>query len=75
MLTCLSSQNSIIHGTNQDGFIQRAINASNAYASIIEAVRSAERAANEAHRAASEALTVSDLFLRSDRLKLGLEQV
>ncbi|XP_044311344.1 laminin subunit alpha-5 isoform X3 [Varanus komodoensis] len=47
---------SIIHGTNQDGFIQRAVNASNAYSSIIEAVRNAERAANEANRAADEAV-------------------
>uniref|UniRef100_A0A8D2J8L5 Laminin subunit alpha-5 n=1 Tax=Varanus komodoensis TaxID=61221 RepID=A0A8D2J8L5_VARKO len=49
---------SIIHGTNQDGFIQRAVNASNAYSSIIEAVRNAERAANEANRAADEAVMV-----------------
>ncbi|XP_053250423.1 laminin subunit alpha-5 isoform X2 [Podarcis raffonei] len=47
---------SIIHGTNQDGFIQRAVNASKAYASIIEAVGNAERAANEAYNAAGEAL-------------------
>lgn len=56
--TYLSSENSIIHGTNQDGFIQRAVNASNAYASIIEAVGNAERAANEAYNAAGEALMV-----------------
>ncbi|KAM6455807.1 laminin subunit alpha-5 isoform 2-T2 [Liasis olivaceus] len=47
---------SIIHGTNQDGFIQRAINASNAYASIIEAVKNAEEAANKASHASDEAL-------------------
>ncbi|XP_010217993.1 PREDICTED: laminin subunit alpha-5 [Tinamus guttatus] len=47
---------SIIQGTNQDGFIQRAIDASNAYASIIEAVKKAERAAHDANEAASEAL-------------------
>ncbi|XP_030319124.1 laminin subunit alpha-5 isoform X1 [Calypte anna] len=47
---------SIIQGTNQDGFIQRAIDASNAYASIIEAVRKAERAAHDADEAASQAL-------------------
>ncbi|KAG8131640.1 hypothetical protein E2320_009551 [Naja naja] len=47
---------SIIHGTNQDGFIQRAINASNAYASIIEAVRNAEEAASKATHASDEAL-------------------
>ncbi|KAL7985640.1 hypothetical protein Chor_004210 [Crotalus horridus] len=47
---------SIIHGTNQDGFIQRAINASNAYASIIEAVKNAEEAASKALHASDEAL-------------------
>ncbi|XP_054701379.1 laminin subunit alpha-5 [Grus americana] len=47
---------SIIQGTNQDGFIQRAIDASNAYASIIEAVKKAERAAHDADEAASKAL-------------------
>ncbi|XP_026553187.1 laminin subunit alpha-5 isoform X1 [Pseudonaja textilis] len=47
---------SIIHGTNQDSFIQRAINASNAYASIIEAVRNAEEAASKAISASDEAL-------------------
>lgn len=51
-------QHSIIQGTNQDGFIQRAIDASNAYASIIEAVKKAERAAHDANEAASEALMV-----------------
>lgn len=47
---------SIIRDTNQNGFIQRAINASNAYASIIEAVRNAEKAAKEAGAAADRAL-------------------
>nr|XP_047930545.1 laminin subunit alpha-5 isoform X4 [Anser cygnoides] len=47
---------SIIQGTNQDGFIQRAIDASNAYASIIEAVKKAERAAHDADEAAGKAL-------------------
>lgn len=51
-------QHSIIQDTNQDGFIQRAVNASNAYASIIEAVRKAEQAAQDADKAASEALMV-----------------
>lgn len=49
---------SSIQGANQDGFIQRAINASNAYASIIKAVKNAERAAKDADEAAGEALTV-----------------
>ncbi|OXB67886.1 hypothetical protein ASZ78_005568 [Callipepla squamata] len=47
---------SIIQGTNQDGFIQRAIDASNVYASIIEAVKKAERAAHDADEAAAQAL-------------------
>uniref|UniRef100_A0A8C8RBX0 Laminin subunit alpha-5 n=1 Tax=Pelusios castaneus TaxID=367368 RepID=A0A8C8RBX0_9SAUR len=47
---------SIIQGANQDGFIQRAINASNAYDSIIKAVKDAERAAKDADEAAGEAL-------------------
>ncbi|XP_069506839.1 laminin subunit alpha-5 isoform X2 [Ambystoma mexicanum] len=47
---------SVIRDTNQDGFIQRAINASNAYASIIDAVKKAERASNDARRAANDAL-------------------
>uniref|UniRef100_A0A8C3IUZ4 Laminin subunit alpha-5 n=1 Tax=Chrysemys picta bellii TaxID=8478 RepID=A0A8C3IUZ4_CHRPI len=50
---------SSIQGANQDGFIQRAINASNAYASIIEAVKNAERAAKDADEAAGEALTMN----------------
>uniref|UniRef100_A0A8C3LL69 Laminin subunit alpha-5 n=1 Tax=Chrysolophus pictus TaxID=9089 RepID=A0A8C3LL69_CHRPC len=49
---------SIIQGTNQDGFIQRAIDASNVYASIIEAVGKAERAAHDADEAAGKALMV-----------------
>ncbi|XP_054836339.1 laminin subunit alpha-5 [Eublepharis macularius] len=63
---------SIIHGTNQNGFIQRAINASNAYASIIEAVKDAENAANKASRAASDALTnviLEDLGTKSKEMK------
>ncbi|XP_038605812.1 laminin subunit alpha-5 [Tachyglossus aculeatus] len=39
---------SIIRDTNQDRFIQRAIEASNAYASIIQAVKEAESAARQA---------------------------
>ncbi|XP_029467612.1 laminin subunit alpha-5 isoform X2 [Rhinatrema bivittatum] len=48
---------SIIRDTNQDGLIQRAINASNAYASIIDAVKNAEKAANGADQGAKAALT------------------
>ncbi|XP_078092838.1 laminin subunit alpha-5 isoform X1 [Mustelus asterias] len=45
-----------IKDTNQGGFIQRAINASNAYAGIIEAVERAQVAAKEANDAAMKAL-------------------
>ncbi|MGH0150303.1 UNVERIFIED_CONTAM: hypothetical protein FKN15_045804 [Acipenser sinensis] len=54
---------SVIQDTNQDGFIQRAINASNAYSSIIEAVRNAENAAKKADEAATNALEVCLLSL------------
>nr|XP_014344203.1 PREDICTED: laminin subunit alpha-5 [Latimeria chalumnae] len=63
---------SIIEDTNQDGFIQRAINASNAYSGIIEAVKSAEKAANEAAAAADDALKnvrSEDLAGKAERLK------
>ncbi|CAM4653046.1 unnamed protein product [Caretta caretta] len=63
---------SSIQGANQDGFIQRAINASNAYASIIKAVKNAERAAKDADEAAGEALTSvvsGDLGTLSKELK------
>ncbi|KAL1020660.1 hypothetical protein UPYG_G00002990 [Umbra pygmaea] len=46
----------IISNTNEDGFIQRAVNASRAYNNIIDAVREAEIAANKAHKAAMDAL-------------------
>uniref|UniRef100_A0AAZ3R377 Laminin subunit alpha-5 n=1 Tax=Oncorhynchus tshawytscha TaxID=74940 RepID=A0AAZ3R377_ONCTS len=39
---------SVISNTNKDGFIQRAVNASRAYSDIIDAVRDAETAANQA---------------------------
>ncbi|GCB66795.1 hypothetical protein scyTo_0005035, partial [Scyliorhinus torazame] len=45
-----------IEDTNQGGFIQRAVNASNAYAGIIEAVERAKIAAKEANDAAMKAL-------------------
>lgn len=48
----------VIEDTNQDGFIQRALNASNAYAGIIEAVERAKIAAKEASNAAKKALEV-----------------
>ncbi|XP_075032849.1 laminin subunit alpha-5 isoform X1 [Mixophyes fleayi] len=47
---------SAIGDSNQDVFIQKAINASNAYSSIIDGIKQAEKAAKEANRAAGEAL-------------------
>ncbi|XP_069892911.1 laminin subunit alpha-5-like [Dipodomys merriami] len=44
---------SIIRGINQDRFIQRAVEASNAYSSILQAVLAAERAAGQAQRQAA----------------------
>ncbi|XP_078274826.1 laminin subunit alpha-5 [Rhinoraja longicauda] len=61
-----------IEDTNQDGFIQRAVNASNAYAGIIEAVERAKIAAKEASNAAKKALeqvTDEDLSGQAARLK------
>lgn len=47
------SPTSIILGVNQDRFIQRAVEASNAYSSILEAVQAAEVAAGQAQQQAS----------------------
>uniref|UniRef100_A0A8C6EG09 Laminin subunit alpha-5 n=1 Tax=Moschus moschiferus TaxID=68415 RepID=A0A8C6EG09_MOSMO len=44
---------SIIQGVNQDRFIQRAIEAANAYSSILQAVQAAEGAADQAQQQAS----------------------
>lgn len=41
--------NSVISNTNQDSFIQRALNASHAYTNIIESIRQAETLAGEAN--------------------------
>lgn len=49
---------SLISGSNQDGFIQRALNASRAYTNIINSVLEAEAAAKKANEAATEALEV-----------------
>uniref|UniRef100_A0A8K9UV88 Laminin subunit alpha-5 n=1 Tax=Oncorhynchus mykiss TaxID=8022 RepID=A0A8K9UV88_ONCMY len=46
---------SVISNTNKDGFIQRAVSASRAYSDIVDAVRAAEAAANQA---AMDALAV-----------------
>ncbi|XP_053308878.1 laminin subunit alpha-5 isoform X2 [Spea bombifrons] len=47
---------SAIGDSNQDTYIQKAINASNAYSSIIDSVKQAEKAAKDANRAAGEAV-------------------
>ncbi|XP_037396843.1 laminin subunit alpha-5 isoform X2 [Pygocentrus nattereri] len=47
---------SVITDTNQDGFIQRALNASRAYTDIINSVKDADTAAKEANKSATEAL-------------------
>lgn len=68
-------QHSIIQGTNQDGFIQRAIDASNVYASIIEAVGKAERAAHDADEAAGEALMVCAVQMRESKIPSAAVQL
>ncbi|OCT62438.1 laminin subunit alpha-5 isoform X2 [Xenopus laevis] len=47
---------SAIGDANQDGYIQKAINASDAYSTIIDAVKQAEKAAKEANRVAVDAV-------------------
>ncbi|CAL8370062.1 unnamed protein product [Lota lota] len=58
----------LIAGTNEDGFIGRALNASRAYNSIIKSVAEAEDAANKAHKAAMEALE-QDLARMADSMR------
>lgn len=53
------SPHSIIQGINQDRFIQRAVEASNAYSSILQAVEAAEDAAGQALQQASRTWEVS----------------
>ncbi|KAJ8370727.1 hypothetical protein SKAU_G00107550 [Synaphobranchus kaupii] len=63
---------SVIEGTNQDSFIQRALNASRAYTDIIDAVRDAEAAALDSNKAAMDALEKvqgKDLGQLADTLK------
>lgn len=55
-LPCLP--HSIIHGVNQDRFIQRAIEAASAYSSILRAVQAAEGAAGQALQQASHTWAV-----------------
>uniref|UniRef100_A0A672R3F9 Laminin subunit alpha-5 n=1 Tax=Sinocyclocheilus grahami TaxID=75366 RepID=A0A672R3F9_SINGR len=52
---------SLISGSNRDGFIQRALNASGAYTDIINSVLEAETAAKKASEAATEALEVQSM--------------
>ncbi|XP_016088609.1 laminin subunit alpha-5-like [Sinocyclocheilus grahami] len=63
---------SLISGSNRDGFIQRALNASGAYTDIINSVLEAETAAKKASEAATEALENikdKDLPLQAATLK------
>lgn len=53
------SPHSIIRGVNQDRFIQRAIEAADAYSSILRAVQAAEGAAGQALQQAGHTWTVS----------------
>uniref|UniRef100_A0A671KLI3 Laminin subunit alpha-5-like n=1 Tax=Sinocyclocheilus anshuiensis TaxID=1608454 RepID=A0A671KLI3_9TELE len=52
---------SLISGSNRDGFIQRALNASGAYTDIINSVLEAETAAKKANETATEALEVQSM--------------
>lgn len=56
--TRLTPPPSIIRGVNQDRFIQRAIEAANAYGSILRAVQAAEGAAGQALQQAGQTWTV-----------------
>ncbi|XP_061114000.1 laminin subunit alpha-5 isoform X1 [Conger conger] len=63
---------SVIADTNQDSFIQRAVNASRAYTNIIDAVRDAEASARESNKTATDALEKvqgKDLGQLADTLK------
>ncbi|KAJ8408959.1 hypothetical protein AAFF_G00239800 [Aldrovandia affinis] len=63
---------SVIAGTNQNNFIQRAVNASRAYNDIIDAIRAAEAAARESSQVAMDALQTvegKDLGQLADALK------
>ncbi len=52
---------SLISGSNKDGFVQRALNASRAYTDIINSVLEAETAAKKANESATEALEVQSM--------------
>ena len=56
----------LIAGTNEDGFIGRALNASRAYNDIIRSVAEAEDAANKAHQAAMDATAVRSIHISID---------
>lgn len=49
---------SLISGSNQDSFIQRALNASRAYTNIIKSILESETAAKKANETSTEALEV-----------------
>ncbi|KAB5546449.1 hypothetical protein PHYPO_G00072140 [Pangasianodon hypophthalmus] len=60
---------SIISNTNQDSFIQRALNASRTYTNIIDSIRKAETLAREANTEALEDLKGQDLSQQASDLK------
>uniref|UniRef100_A0A671KQZ1 Laminin subunit alpha-5 n=1 Tax=Sinocyclocheilus anshuiensis TaxID=1608454 RepID=A0A671KQZ1_9TELE len=68
----VNNLSSLISGSNQDSFIQRALNASRAYTNIINSVLEAETAAKKANESATEALENikdTDLPLQAAKLK------
>ncbi|XP_017342550.1 laminin subunit alpha-5 isoform X1 [Ictalurus punctatus] len=60
---------SVISNTNQDRFIQRALNASGTYTSIIESIREAETLAKEANTEALEYIKGQNLSQQASDLK------
>ena len=59
LLPCVCVCCSVISATGENGLIQRAVNASRAYNSIIDTIREAETSANLANQAAMDALKVT----------------
>ncbi|TRY84024.1 hypothetical protein DNTS_013565, partial [Danionella cerebrum] len=67
---------SLITGSNQDGFIQRALNASRAYTNIINSILEAEAAAQKANESAAVALeNIKDKNLPEYAAKLKNQSV
>ncbi|XP_047662931.1 laminin subunit alpha-5 isoform X3 [Tachysurus fulvidraco] len=60
---------SVISNTNQDSFIQRALNASRSYTKIIESVREAETLTKEANTDAMEDIKGLDFSQQASELK------